>query len=151
MNRKVIVFCLIVLMLSVGVFGLSLAAVQPKATMVVWITGFPNSEGLAMVALHNSETSYKGETGKEALATGRVKVTEQKARVVFENLPYGSYGISLYHDENGNGKLDKNPMGVPKEAYGFSNNAKSLFGKPDYKEIIFKIDSPEKTITIDLN
>jgi hypothetical protein len=60
-------------------------------------------------------------------------VVDQEVQIVFTNLSYGRYGISLYHDENANGKMDKNLMGIPKEADGFSNNAKGFFGKPDFK------------------
>ena len=76
---------------------------------------------------------------------------DQKVQVIYANLVYGWYGISIYHDENANGKMDKNAMGIPKEAYGFSNNAKGLFGKPGYEDVKFQINSPEKQITINLN
>ncbi|MDR7232772.1 uncharacterized protein (DUF2141 family) [Caulobacter sp. BE264] len=39
----------------------------------------------------------------------------------FENLSAGDYAVQLYHDENGNGKVDMNVLGVPQEGYGFSN------------------------------
>jgi len=45
-----------------------------------------------------------------------------KSAVVLTNLDPGQYTIILFHDENGNGKLDKNALGVPTEPYGFSNN-----------------------------
>jgi uncharacterized protein (DUF2141 family) len=77
-------------------------------------------------------------------------VVDQRVQVVFTNLPYGWYGVSLYHDENGDGKMDVNAMGIPKEAYGFSNNAKGFFGKPDYKDVKFQLNSAEKQITINL-
>ena len=78
-------------------------------------------------------------------------VVDRKVQVVFTNLPYGWYGIFLYHDENGNGKMDKNMMGIPKEAYGFSNNAKGFLGKPDYKDVKFELTSAEKQIVIKLD
>lgn len=39
----------------------------------------------------------------------------------FPGLPAGEYAVQLYHDENGNGKVDMNVVGVPQEGYGFSN------------------------------
>ena len=102
-----------------------------------------------MVALHNSERSYQGEEAG-ALDKKMVPVVNQKTQVVFEDLAFGSYGVALYHDENVNGKLDTNAMGIPKEAYGFSNNAKSFFGKPGYKDVMFEMNSAEMKITINL-
>ncbi len=103
-----------------------------------------------MVALNNSEESYKGGEN-EAIAKIKTRVVDQKTQVIFANLPYGSYGVSLYHDENANGKMDKNALGIPKEAYGFYNSAKGFFGKPSYKDVAFQLNSAEKQITIKLD
>ncbi len=130
--------------------NISPAASESTGDLIVNISGFPSSDGFAMVALNNSEESYKS-GGTSAVAKTKVKVVDQKAQVIFTNLPYGSYGVSLYHDENANGKMDKNVMGIPKEAYGFSNNAKGFFGKPSYKDVVFQLNSAEKQISINLN
>ena len=126
------------------------AASETSGKLIVDISGFPNSDGFAMVALHNSGESYKdGEA--TAFAKSQVKVVDQKVQVVFTNLPYGWYGVSMFHDKNENRQLDTNAMGIPKEAYGFSNNAKGFFGKPDYKKIKFELNSAEKQIAIKLD
>ncbi len=52
-----------------------------------------------------------------------VKVNGPEVTVVFENLAPGEYGISVVHDENENGDLDKNFVGIPKEGFAFGNNA----------------------------
>ncbi len=123
---------------------------ESTGKLVVVISGFPSSDGFAMVALNNSKESYKGGEN-EAIAKMKTRVVDQKAQAIFTNLPYGSYGVSLYHDENANGKMDKNAMGIPKEAYGFSNNAKGFFGKPDYKDVKFELNSAEKQIAIKMD
>jgi len=126
------------------------AASESTGNLIINISGFPSSDGFAMVALNNSEESYIGGEN-EAIAKARIRVVDQKAQVIFANLPYGSYGVSLYHDENSNEKMDKNAMGIPKEAYGFSNNAKGFFGKPSYKDIMFQLNSAEMQIVINLD
>ncbi|MEO6281116.1 DUF2141 domain-containing protein [Roseateles sp.] len=57
-----------------------------------------------------------------------------KVTVVLKNLPEGRLALSLYQDANGNGKLDMNPMGIPTEPYGFSNNAAGSFGPPQFEQ-----------------
>ena len=47
------------------------------------------------------------------------------------------------HDENRNGKLDTNFLGIPKEGVGASNNPKSRFGPPSFEESMFVLDCPE--------
>ena len=135
-------------------FNLNLTSSLEKYMVYCFIVGtflFSFSiYGFAMVALNNSEESYKGGEAA-AIAKTKTMVVDQKAQVVFTSLPYGWYGISLYHDENNNGEMDKNAMGIPKEAYGFSNNAKGFFGKPSYKKVMFQLNSVEMQIVINLN
>jgi uncharacterized protein (DUF2141 family) len=139
-------FTILVLLIA----NTSPAASESSGNLIINMSGFPSSDGFAMVALNDSEESYKdGEN--EAIAKTKTKVVDQKAQVIFANLPYGSYGVSLYHDENANEKMDKNAMGIPKEAYGFSNNAKGFFGKPSYKDVVFQLNSAEMQISINLD
>ena len=123
---------------------------ESTGKLVIDISGFPSSDGFAMVAVNNSEESYKG--GEDtAVAKTKTLVVDRKVQVIFTNLPYGWYGVSIYHDENNNGEMDKNAMGIPKEAYAFSNNAKGFFGKPAYKKIKFELNSAEKQIAIKMD
>jgi uncharacterized protein (DUF2141 family) len=150
MKRLPIKNVLAVVFLALLVVGPSPAFSESTGKLVIDISGFPSSDGFAMVALNDSKESYKG--GEDtAIAKTKTMIVGQKAQVIFSNLPYGWYGISLYHDENRNGKMDKNMMGIPKEAYGFSNNAKGFFGKPDYKDVKFELNTLEKQIFIKLD
>ncbi len=143
-SRCFFMFTILVLLIA----NTSPAVSESTGNLIINISGFPSSDGFAMVALNNSEESYKG--GEDtAIAKTKTKVVDQKVQVIFANLPYGWYGISLYHDENANEKMDKNAMGIPKEAYGFSNNAKGFFGKPSYKDVMFQLNSAEMQIDIE--
>ena len=62
----------------------------------------------------------------------------------------GEYAVSCYHDRNGNGKLDKNTIGIPVEPYGFSNDARGSFGPPKYKKARFNHDGGDMTIEVPL-
>jgi len=142
----------ILLFVFISIFFVAALPAVSESTgrVVVNISGFPSSEGFAMVALHDSEESYKGEAAA-AIAKTQIKVVDQKAQAIFGNMAYGGYGVSIYHDENANMKMDKNAMGIPKEAYGFSNNAKGFFGKPDYAKVVFQLNSAEMQIAINLD
>ncbi|MRR38306.1 DUF2141 domain-containing protein, partial [bacterium] len=65
-----------------------------------------------------------------------------KVEVVLKGVPYGQYAIAVFHDKNDNDVLDKNIMGVPKEEYGFSNNARGRLGPPDYGSMRFDVRAP---------
>ena len=143
---------LISLFVSLLLFFAAVSPVVSESTgnLIIDISGFPSSDGFAMVALHHTEESFKdGEVS--AFAKTQTRVVDQRVQVVFTNLPYGWYGVSLFHDKNQNGQLDTNAMGIPKEAYGFSNNAKGFFGKPDYTKVKFELNSAEKQLAIKLD
>ena len=72
----------------------------------------------------------------------------RKSAVVLTNLDPGQYAIILFHDENGNGKLDKNVLGVPTEPYGFSNNVQGFLGPPAFKEAVMQITGSDKAVRI---
>ena len=67
----------------------------------------------------------------------------------FSNLPPGTYAAKVMHDENDNGKLDTNFMGMPIEGYGFSNNPQ-LLRKPTFDEAKFDLGAGGGAITIHL-
>ncbi|MCT4643140.1 MAG: DUF2141 domain-containing protein [Bacteriovoracaceae bacterium] len=64
-------------------------------------------------------------------------------------LKKGTYAISVFEDENNDGKLNTNFIGIPKEGVGFSNNSKLIFGPPDFEDSKILLDE-SKTIHIEL-
>ncbi len=65
-------------------------------------------------------------------------------RIVVPNVPYGTYGIGLYHDINDNEELDESIIGFPKEPYTFSNDVRAKWGKPSFEAAKFEF-SPTNT------
>ena len=75
---------------------------------------------------------------KEALRTSIVKVHGKRALCIFKDVPLGVYGISAFHDENNDGKLDTSWVGYPIEEYCASNNARNLMSAPSFSDARFK-------------
>lgn len=129
------------LLLSIFFFN-SLGNTQMHQLKIT-ITGLKNSNGQVMVGIYQGEQHFL----KKIYFGKVVSINNKEAMVVFENLPTGEYAISLYHDENNNGKLDMSWLGIPKEDYGCSNGAKGIMGPPSYQDAKFTL-SANKTITI---
>jgi len=120
-------------------------AQSKSGTLEVIIKGYPNKNGSITVGVFNNKEAFL----KEAFQEANIKIgNESNVTLKFENLPYGNYAASVYHDENDNGELDTNFIGIPKEVYGFSNNAKGMFGPPPYKDCLFEVNGPLTRITI---
>ncbi|MFE8646575.1 DUF2141 domain-containing protein [Sphingomonas sp. NCPPB 2930] len=114
-----------------GLLAASAAAVSAHAMdLTVTIEGKDLGKGVVQTALYRGAEGWlkdkpvRGETVR-AGADGR-------AVVVFRGLEPGRYGLSAFHDENADGKLDTYPLGIPREAYGFSRDARGLFGPPSF-------------------
>ena len=60
--------------------------------------------------------------------------------IIIDDLPKGEYAFILYHDENGDGKLNRNMFGIPREPFAFSNNVKPKLAKPTFEECKFSLE-----------
>ena len=69
----------------------------------------------------------------------KVEIEEGKISVTFKDIPSGNYAISYIHDENSNDEMDTGMMGIPKEGYGFSNDARGFMGPPSIEDQIFEL------------
>jgi hypothetical protein len=108
----------------------------------VQVEGIPNTKGNLFIGLFNSSASFPN-FGKQY--KGVVVTHDGKSHVYkFKNLPKDSYALAIYHDENKNGKLDKNVFGAPTEYYGFSNNAREIFSAPSFLDASFSLNSDKK-------
>ena len=125
---------------------------QPgTATVTVRVTGARNNKGRVLLALFQSEAGFPGDSTK-AIRTQQAEIDAQTrtAQFVLQGIPYGVYALSVFHDENMNGKLDKNFVGMPKEGYGASNDPKKRMGPPPFDEAKFSVNQPEPSIEIKL-
>jgi uncharacterized protein (DUF2141 family) len=92
-----------------------------------------SDRGTIFCSLYNSEDGFPME-GSKAFRRAETKPRGGRATCTFPGLPAGTYAIGLLHDENDNGKMDTNFVGLPKEGYGASNDAKATFGPPKFKD-----------------
>ncbi len=74
---------------------------------------------------------------KKVVAGVKAKVSNKKGVCIFRGLKPGKYAISAYHDENDNGKLDTNFVGIPSEDYVASNDARGTMGPPNFEDAVF--------------
>lgn len=108
----------------------------------VQVDGIPNTKGTLFIGLFNSSAAFPN-YGKQY--KGVVLTHEGKSHVYkFKNLPKDTYALAIYHDENKNGRLDKNLFGAPTEAYGFSNNARETFSAPSFESAKIVLDRDKK-------
>ncbi len=119
---------------------------HPSGALKVIIKGFANDLGNARLALYNSFHNY--ESDEQTFRTRVSSISAGTVQAVFDSIPYGEYAVKVFHDENENKNLDTNFLGMPIEAYGFSNNARGSFGPADWDDAKFMFSLPLDSIVI---
>jgi uncharacterized protein (DUF2141 family) len=128
-----------------------LIAQSGTATLTIRVTGARNTRGRIALALFQSGAGFPGDSSKAVrLQQADVDAQTKGAEFVLQGIPYGVYAVSVFHDENLNGKVDKNFVGAPKEGYGASNNPRKRMGPPPFSEASFEVNRSEQSIEIKL-
>ena len=99
----------------------------------------------------NINVLISDESKNEIASATFIRVKGLKAEVSFDSIYPGKYAIQFYHDENQNGKLDMNLIGIPKEKFGSSNNVKPILGPPKFEKMLFNLTENKKVIMKPVN
>lgn len=114
-----------------------------QGNIEVTVRNIDEAKGSIRVGLFTNEDNFL----KKAIEGKVVKASGTEVKVVFENLKAGEYAVSVIHDENENGELDTNGIGMPKEGFAFGNNAMGMFGPPSFEKAKVVVDkSPVKQV-----
>jgi uncharacterized protein (DUF2141 family) len=111
------------------------------------VVGLHSNDGEVDCALFASADGFPGDSSK-AGKTAKSKIENGQAVCMFAGIPPGEYAVSVFHDENGNGKLDRNFMGMPKEGVGASNDAAGHFGPPKFDDARFSYKGGRSVLAI---
>lgn len=112
--------------------------------LTIEITGFESDEGQAIVTIFDSEKGWLKEPVKRLYQ----KIESNKCLVEIDSLKFGTYGVTVIHDDNFNSEMDTNFLGIPSEDYGFSNDAEPSFGPAKWKDAKFEINNQQTKIKI---
>ena len=137
----------IVLSLIIIFSGIFSTNAQENETfdLTVEVNGIKNNQGKIFIAIYDSEETFLNKT------SGIIaEIKDKKSTGIFKGLKKGTYAVSFFHDENNNQKMDTKIFGIPKEPYGFSNDASGFMGPPKFNDAKFNLDSNKK-ITVNIN
>ena len=112
------------------------AAPQVASVLHVRVVNLRNSTGQVICTLWNSPLAFPTDSSK-ALGQIAVPIKDNAAVCNFGGLAPGKYALVAFHDENSNGKFDRNWLGMPKEGFAFSNNVRPVFSPPSFQAAAF--------------
>ena len=133
-------------LMFLGFTSLMLMAVATSAgELSITVTDIRVAEGTLSVAVVNTDAGWNNQ--EKPVAYKKVAATQGEMTLKFD-LPDGKYAVQVMHDQNDNGKLDANFMGIPSEGYGFSNNP-NVMRRAHFDEALFEL-AGNSAITIRL-
>lgn len=125
-----------------------LAGQDKKATITVVLKGL-KVQGTVYVSLYDKDNGFPTKS-QNAFKNDMKKVSAATEKIVFTDIPYGEIAVSVWHDENDNGKMETSLIGIPKEGLGVSNDAKGKMGPPKFKDAKFKVEKEAQTVEINI-
>lgn len=110
----------------------------PEAKLTIVVNQLPNQKGKVCMRIYAKEQGFP-QSSKGVVQSGCTKITGRSAKKEFYGLKYGTYAVALFHDENGDGKLNTNFLGIPREGFGISNNPTVRTSAPKFKSASFPL------------
>lgn len=116
---------------------------EGAVTLRVEVASFRNAKGTLNCRLFTDAASFPD---GEGVRTVRARIDGTQAACVFVGLAPGAYAVAVVHDEDGNGRLEKNLVGIPSEGYGVSNNRTYAMASPKWDESRFTLAAREALV-----
>ena len=138
----------IVLIAEIATASAAAPSAQPLAKLTIKVVDLRNHKGQLIFGVFKSPDGSPIEEQKAV--NWQIKPADADSVVFTAMLPPGKYGASVLHDENKNGKMDKNFLGVPQEGYGVTNNPKPRFRGATFDEARFTLPREGATLTISI-
>lgn len=128
--------------------GLCWGGAAASADLALSIDGVRSDAGWAMIAVYDRADAFEKREG--AAATIRVRARKGRISLTLDGLPAGRYAVVAFHDEDGDGALDTNLLGIPTEGYGFSNGARGAMGPPSFAAAAVAVDGGRRPLPVTL-
>lgn len=113
----------------------------PSTNVIEFLTRVRNTKGIVRCGLFQKDGWLE-----KVVQPARASISGGTALCVFKGIRPGVYGLSGFHDENNNGKLDTNIVGMPVEDYCASRNARGTLGPPSFEDAKFKYTGGTKRL-----
>ena len=150
MRDKIRVFSVLAVCLLSLARCLAQAASPQGSVIHVDVVGLRNNKGQVFCALYASAEGFPKDRQK-AIRRDTSSISDKKASCEFSLIEPGTYAVSVFHDENSNGKLDTNFLGIPREGVGASNDARGRMGPPKFDAAQFQFSGGRLNLKITIN
>jgi len=138
------------LLLAIGTIACRSAATDAKGVAVrVEVGGIRGGGGRILASLFNAAGGFPADHTR-AFRYGAVPATGETARIAFTNIPAAAWAVSVCHDSNGNGRMDRGLFGRPLEGYAVSGNPGPRAGPPKFGDCLFNVFTNDVDVKVNL-
>lgn len=123
--------------------GTVVNAGEDTANVKLTVANIQSQVGKLYISVYDSKDTFLGDTKVYEKVVGLENIKDGQIEISL-TLPYGALAISVHHDNNANGKMDSNFIGIPKEPVGLSNGHVPRFGPPKFSKAVIEISQPEQ-------
>jgi uncharacterized protein (DUF2141 family) len=138
MIRSIRIVCILQLLLLS--FGFQSASAEDMTgILMIEISGLKAATGDVYIAVYDSDDTWLSD---ETVLTKKVHIEDALDGDLVRTevqLPLGEYAFSVFFDQDGDGELKTNFIGMPKEPIALSNNAMGKFGPPKFNAAVFNL------------
>lgn len=148
--KVMIAILLISVALVLDGWSISLADDQPSVIRVHF-TDLPNDIGRVGCTIFKAPGDGFPQSRDKATARINGPIQDKTGLCEFKGLTAGTYAVAVFHDQKETGNMVKNFLGMPTEAYGFSNDAKpsiATMSAPSFQACSFSYPGGTMDITI---
>ena len=123
---------------------------KSETSIEVTVMGLRDAKGQVAVTLYADDPSHFL-VKHGSLYSGRVTAVAPVTKMCLYVPKPGVYALAVYHDANANQKFDRGGLiGLPIEAYGFSNNPPTFVSLPTFRSVRLNIARSGMTTSISL-
>ena len=124
----------------------SISQTGDTQSLKIKVSNISSAKGNIMIAVFDNAADFLS----DEVVAGKVEPVTQSGEItiVIEDVPFGIYAISAFHDKNANEILDSNFFKIPTEPYGFSNDARGRFGPPDFEDARINFSANQQVFEI---
>jgi len=120
---------------------------QKDALLIVQVRNVRTAEGVLRLGFYNSQDDFP-DVPHRNLVFPKTRMEGDVVTDTVINITPGTYALTLLDDTNSNGEMDYTFLGMPREGFGFSNDAKpKLLKSPDFESCSFRVNPGINRIT----
>jgi uncharacterized protein (DUF2141 family) len=147
--KYLVASCGFLVIATAALFFIPSAEAGYTSNLVIKLNSLKNTRGRVCLTVFSGPKGFPSGGKGSSLKTSRCAAANSGS-VTFTNLPLGNYAIAAIHDINSDGKLNTNPLGIPSEGFGFSNNPPLRFGPASFSDSQIFVSGAQTVVQIQM-